>query len=347
MSIHGFRPVLDKYPSPWFLFINGYLMPFTAFIFARAYLCEEKSLELLFHFLFYFGVYLSVMAFFEFFHLRQYVVPGYINDPEIWLHLDRARGPFLNAAFNGTAINIGFLCGIQLLPRKEGATKIAYIVMLMLFFPAVFFTQTRSVYLGFMITLAALLFFYRTSFPKWKTFTAPLLLVGVVVLANIPNMFSPDRRTGGILQMAEVDERLALIKRSFLIFTDHPFFGVGMGQFTHISELYRGLIPVPSSYTELIQHNHLLGMLVELGLIGTIVYLLLIGCFFRHLYLLIDRMPEAGFFGPNFLLVSVLMMIVYLNNNVFVEPSFFLFVNAVFFTCTGILEGMYNRFAAE
>ncbi|MFP5213285.1 MAG: O-antigen ligase family protein [Acidobacteriota bacterium] len=347
MAHYGFGSSLRNYPSPWYLFMNGYLLPFMAFAFAKCYLTRTSTITVLFHTLFYLGVYLSITAFFEFFELKQFVFPRYIEDQLIWLHLDRARGPFLNAAFNGLAINIGFICGVHLLSVKQGMRKFAYILLLSLFFPAVFFTQTRSVYLGFLITLVALACLYRTSFPKWKVLAFPTACVLTFIAFNLPRLMSADRRQGGVFQMLEVDERLALIKRSFLMFFDHPFLGVGAGRFMVASEDYKGMVQIPAVYSEITQHNHILGMLVELGVLGGILYLGIVAIFFRHLYLLADRVPESGLVGSNLLLCLAVGLIVYLNNNLFVEPTYFLFVNLVFFTFAGVSEGLYNRFSRD
>ena len=346
MIRHGFRSELPEYPNPWFLFLGGYLMPFAAFCFSKIYLSGEKSLSLVFHVMFYFGVYLSIIAFMEFLGFREYIIPSYIADPSYPLHLDRARGPFLNSAFDGSVMNMSFICGIHLLSTKKGLARWAYPVMLSLFVPAVFFTQTRSVYLGFILTIAALLLFYRTNFIKWKVLTPPLLLAGIGLPALFPFLLSENRRSGGILQMMEVSERVVLIKRSILIFLDHPFFGVGSGQFTRASEHYRAAMPLPVGYDESVQHNHLLGMLAELGITGTTVYLLMIVCFFRHLHGLSGKLPDNGFLGNNLLVCIGLIMIVYMSNNLFVEPTYILFFNVVFFAYTGAVDGFYSRSVA-
>jgi len=100
----GFYPLTPDFPSPWFVFITGYLFPFIVFVFAKNYIRNENEVQLILQALFCFGIYLSLIAFFEYFNIRQFVFPRYINNPDIGLHMDRARGPFLNAAFNGVGI---------------------------------------------------------------------------------------------------------------------------------------------------------------------------------------------------------------------------------------------------
>ena len=346
MMRFGFiSPLPELFPNPWFVFITGYLFPFVAFVFAKNYLTDERDQLIIFHILFFLGSYLAIIAFFEFFNLRQFVFPRYINDPKFWLHLERARGPFLNGALNGVAMTIGFVCGVHLLPRKQGFTKLFYLVLLSLFFPAIFFTQTRSSYLGFLIALILLLVFYRTTFPKWSVFSLPLAMVMIFIIFVSPRLLSTERRAGGIFQLEEVEIRLQLIKRSIEIFTDRPLTGVGLGQFLPISaKEYRGRGTVAEKAEEQTQHFHLLGMLVEIGLLGLVTYLLIITQIFRRLYQMIRVIPETGFLGPNFLLIIFAVWCVYLNNNLFVEPSYFVYINSVPFMLGGMADGLYTQY---
>ncbi len=346
MAINGFRPVNPSFPSPWNVFITGYLFPFIAFVFAKNYLTEEADIRFVLQALFYLGVYLAIISFFEFFGLRKYVYPQYINNPEIWLHLDRARGPFLNSAFNGIALIVGLACGIHLASEKEGFGRILHLALLALFFPAVFFTLTRSIYLGFLIVMTLFLFFYRTSFPKWRVLALPLAVVMVFLLTQTPKLASKERREGGVLQVEEVAIRMALLQRSFLIFADYPLSGVGLAQFIPVSvREYRGRVAIPESTQEHTQHNHLLGMLVELGVAGTFLYLAIVVLIFRRLFQAAGRQPPAGMVSANLLLLIGSVLAAQLNNNLFVVPSYCLFVNIVFFAFGGIADGLYDRFA--
>lgn len=345
MLQHGFvSPFPERFPSPWYVFINGYLFPFLVFVYAKYFLAAEKDQRAIFHVLFFFGFYLTIIAYFEFFGLRQFVYPRYINDPDVWLHLDRARGPFLNSAINGIAITIGFVCGLHLMQQKSPVSKIFYMGALMLFLPAIFFTQTRSVYLGFIIAFGGLLMLYRTDFPKWKVFALPVALVLVLVLTQGQRLFSPERKAGGVLQVREISIRFQLIQRSLGMIRENPLFGVGLAQFLPYSfSEFRGQGAVAESSGDTTQHNHLLGLLVEIGLVGIFAYLLIYILIFRRFFLLVRKIPEKGFIGVNFLLVGAIVWAIYINNNMFLEPSFFLFLNAIPFLFGGMVDGLYNK----
>lgn len=345
MSLHGFKAAVPNYPSPINIFINGYFFPFFALLFAGNYLINKTDLSLVFHVIFYFSVYLVIIAFLEFCNLRQYVFPRYINNPDILLHLDRARGPFLNAAFNGLAINLGFICGLHLLTFKQGFKRLWYILLLTLFFPAVFFTQTRSVYLTFTLTLVCFVSFYRTPFPKLKVLAIPVVLIFLLVLVRLDTLASRERREGGIYQTEEVETRFGLIRRSVVMFLDHPVFGVGLGQFVPtVVQEYRGKIPLPANLEEQIQHNHVLGLMVELGIVGASLYLMMVAGFFRCLLRLSEKLPERGFISLNLLVVLAIALAVCLASNLFVEPSYCLYANVSLFLFGGIANGLYRHF---
>ncbi len=341
----GFYPLTTDFPSPWFVFITGYFFPFILFVFAKNYVQNENEVQLLLQALFCFGTYLSIIAFLEYFNFKQFVFPQYINNPEILLHLDRARGPFLNAAFNGVGILVGFISGIHLLEKKKGVIRIIYLSMLMLFPPAIFFTQTRSVYLGMLIVIAIFGIWYDTSFPKWKLASLPLAVVLIFVMAYSPKLLSKERREGGIYQTDEVDIRMNLIQKSVFLFLEHPFAGVGLAQFIPASvKEYKGPIPyIAESASPEFQHNHLLGLAVELGAGGFIVYLSIIILILKRIWQLSGKLQKTGLMGNNLCLVVLSVWCVYLSNNLFVEPSYAIYINSTPFVFAGIADGLYTR----
>jgi hypothetical protein len=341
----GFVPAAPQFSSPWFTFITGYLFPFIVFVFAKNYIVREEDVTFILQALFYFGIYLSITAFFEYTNLRQFIFPRYIADPEIGIHWDRARGPFLNAAFNGVGILIGFISGLHLLQKKTGIAKAFHQTALLFFFPAVFFTLTRSVYLGMLITLFIFLGWYKTSFSKWKLISLPLAVVLIVGMANSPRLLSSERREGGVAQVGEVEIRLALLKRSIFMFSEQPFAGVGLAQFVPASiRSYKGPVANIEEYArDTFQHNHLLAVAAELGITGLMTYLTLIVLILRRLKQLVGKLPVKGIMGNNLRVAIFAIWCVYLNNNLFVEPAHSIFVNSVPFLFAGLADGLYTR----
>lgn len=340
----GFFPITPDYISPWFVFITGYFFPFIVFIFAKNYIVNEKDVLVILHTLFFFGIYLCITSFLEYFNLKQFVFPRYIADPELGIHWDRARGPFLNAPYNGLGILIGFISGMHLLQKKTGFSSFFYQSALLLFFPAVFFTLTRSVYLALLVTVIILLGWYKTSLPKWKLISLPLVIALIIGIANSPRLLSTERREGGVYQVEEVNIRFALLERSAYLFSQNPFSGIGLAQFQpSATRPSKGRPPYYAEEVSALQHNHLLGIATELGIPGILLYLTIIILILRRLKQLAGKLPETGIMGNNLGIVIFSIWCVYLTNNLFLEPSNNLFVNAVPFLFAGLADGLYTR----
>jgi hypothetical protein len=167
----------------------------------------------------------------------------------------------------------------------------------------------------------------------------------IVGIANSPRLLSSDRREGGVAQVAEVDIRLALLEKSYFLFSERPLTGIGIAQFIPASiRSYKG----PTRYVAeeagtQFQHNHLLGIATELGIPGILIYLILIYLILRRLKQLAGKLSGTGIMGNNLRVAIFAIWCVYLNNNLFVEPSNNIFINAVPFLFAGIADGLYTR----
>ncbi|NDY56355.1 O-antigen ligase family protein [Desulfovibrio sulfodismutans] len=270
----------------------------------------------------------------ERFHLDALIYPSYITDKTILLHLDRSRGPLLNAAFNGLAMTICFVAGLMLRPMVSPGRRFLILILLPLFFVGVFFTSTRSAYLVFLLALGTVLFFLRSRGERWKLTPLILTLCLVAVAANTERLFSSSRERGGIAQMEEVDIRFQLIAKSLRLIREHPVLGVGLAHFS-VSDS-------PETYQDN-QHNHLIGMAVELGVIGVSVYLCLLILIFRRLYALARNPRVDRDAWANTIILLTLGITAALVNNVFVEASLCPFINVATFTFAGLASRLLEH----
>ena len=137
---------------------------------------------------------------------------------------------------------------------------------------------------------------------------------------------------------------MALIQMSALMIKDHPFLGVGFNQFVPAAEEdYRGRVPIPYTSEQQTQHHHIIGMLVELGVLGTSFYAVILIMVLRRFYQLADWVPQSGFMGANMILSIAIIWTVYLTNNMFIEPTFQIYTNAVPYLLAGYCDGLYGR----
>jgi hypothetical protein len=85
-----------------------------------------------------------------------------------------------------------------------------------------------------------------------------------LTLEKAPNVFKTEKGSGDAM-----DERWLLIKRGYQIFLHHPILGVGIKNFSSVSGTKYG-VWLPS-------HNLYIQLLAEIGLLGTMAFLLVIG----------------------------------------------------------------------
>lgn len=336
MTIHGFQPAFRGFARPWFIFIAGYFFPAIGFLLVKYFLDPERDYPLFLRGMFYLGTYISIVAFLENYKLTNLVFPRYIVDPSVLLHLERARGPFLNSGINGLLLAICFLAGIALIPITKGNLRRLHMVFLTLHIPAIYFTRTRSVYLLFLVILGGLAFSYRTSFPKWKLWAIPLTMCLFVIAMNAERFASADRTAGGLYQVEEIDIRFELMNKSLAIFQSSPFFGIGLAQF-------RAASLFATTEAEF-QHNHLMGVAAELGFIGLLVYLTFLCAVFFRFIKLAYAVPEKLFINTNFVLLLGLAILANIVNNTFLEPALHLFANLNLFIFAGMVDRLYNKY---
>lgn len=335
MTIHGFRGLVPLATKPWYIFLVGYLIPGCGFFFTKYFLDPEKDYPVFFRILFALGTYVAIIAFFERFGLDSLIFPRYITDTSIGIHLDRARGPFLNAAFNGQLLAICFIAGMAVIPDLRSLKGLLCSAAMLLYFPAVWFTRTRSVYMQFLMIIIGLMLCYRTSASKWKLYSIPMVVLLFIVAVNIDRLASEDRQAGGVTQMKEVGIRFELVNKSLELISKHPALGVGLGQFRHTS-LFSTL---EAEY----QHNQLIGITAELGLIGLGIYLAFLFIIFQRYFALISEIPDSGFTDLNFALLLGLALLATLINNTFVEPSLHIFSNLNFYIFAAMVDRLYNK----
>ncbi|OHE31852.1 MAG: hypothetical protein A3J94_13440 [Syntrophus sp. RIFOXYC2_FULL_54_9] len=134
------------------------------------------------------------------------------------------------------------------------------------------------------------------------------------------------------------------MKRSAYLFSESPFVGIGFAQFLPSNlRSYKGRTPYSSDELTALQHNHLLGIATELGIPGILIYLAIVILILRRLRQLAGKLPETGIMGNNIRIVIFSIWAVYLTNNLFLEPSNNLFVNAIPFLFAGLADGLYVR----
>lgn len=332
-------------------FLNGYAIPFAMFVCAKNIFKTKDQLQ---RFLLWLAVplciYFPVNHMFEYFRLTQFVFPRYILSPEIsgqevvWG--GRAMGAFLQPVATGSAMVTMYLLGMYKLSKMGGVVPRLIKVFITLLTPvAVFFTHTRSVYLGYFAAMVILLLFSRK-----QRLAALFVIVAVIlgILGNWSNVTTGNRQAGGLATRDTVQGRLVLAEVSLRMFQDRPFVGVGFTRFQEYSHIYvRTVRSTVLGYREawigkhVNQHNQLLTVLTEIGLIGFIP-LVLIYCWLFMVFIRARR-TQVESYDSDFVVTVWAIWVGYMINIQFMEPRFFEFMNAFPYILAGIVVGGYQR----
>jgi O-antigen ligase len=325
----------------WSNLATKFLVPFAAFCMARVVFSREVAVRRFFHFVLAATVYLTFTAVAFLVGADSLIWPRHILDPDLGLHVERARGPFLQAVANGTAINALAVLAAYWLERTQA--RRAAIVPLLIGVPlAIVATMTRAVWLAFGCSMALMWAAARRR-PSRRVGAA--LLAASVAAVVVVVVASGGKREGLSERLHDEDSveyRFALYSASWELFAERPLLGWGINQApTRIRERLVGWDGVETATP----HNTYVEMVLEHGLVGLglwvwiIARLLAIGRGLRAVAPP-DRgraALDAGFFG-----VSRIVLVVYLINGTFVVMNY-QFVNMLVFTVAGIASGLAAR----
>ena len=249
-------------------------VPFLLFALAPVIFLSRQDRSLLLAFLVGVGLYLSVTAWFEVTGAKALVFPHFIADPSVGIHQGRARGPFLEAVGNGTALYIGFVASVIAAATwtVRWQRRLA-IATALLCAAALLFTLTRSVWLGAIIATTVTML----AHPRLRRWLVPVTASAVLItagsLALIPGLAerAQERRS----QEGTIWDRLNLDRAALNMVEERPLFGFGWGSFkTQGIDHFEQAATYPLTAGSLPVHSAYFDHLAELGLVGTSLWAL-------------------------------------------------------------------------
>ncbi len=341
----------------WLLLMRGYIYPFVFFYFARAVVNREDQLRLVFGYLTVVGVYFAVMGIFEELRLYSLVWPRFIVDPTVADHGltrlgFRVRGIFLQPAILGLVMTMGFFPAWHFLRHRPGMFAMAVRILLLITTPiTLFFTETRSVYLGFFLALVIAAVWGRGL----RAISVALLLAGFSgLVVNWDNLQSEDRSKGGMATMNTIHYRIALMYETAEIFLDNPFFGVGFMNFEEAALRYRKPRDVPvfghidiGTGGQAVSHNILVTIVAEQGAMGLVPYVLIYVLVLARSRRAFRSLPSTGLISKDYVVCVWCAMAAYVANAMFLEMRYFEYVNVLFFFLIGAMVGMQESLEAD
>jgi O-antigen ligase len=213
----------------------------------------------------------------------------------------------------------------------------------------IYSTFTRSVWLGAGLGLVVLL---GLGLPRsWRVPALGTLLltaaaVGATQWTHIL-AFKRDRDLDAQQTLESVKLRPVLAVVAWNMFLDRPMLGCGFGQYAHQSVDYladrsSGLrLEKARPYA---QHNVLLALLVETGLLGMGLYVALLALWLRDAWR-VWRSGTAPAWARHLALVFLVLLANYLANGAFHDLSLVFMVNMLLFFMAGLTSGLrgYGR----
>jgi O-antigen ligase len=323
----------------WCLLAAKFIVPFALFHLAALVFQEERRLR---HFELFALVVLAYLCFTSIAFLvgaKALIFPRFILDESLGYHVDRARGPLLQAVANGVSLNLlGVLALHSFLRGRMRGIKAA---LLLASVPiAIMATMTRAVWLSFAVSIAILIF--RTHNRELRRICIAVSIVGTLGL--LVAMSFDDQRRALIDRLHEsgpLDFRQAVYAGGWEMFMERPFTGWGVNQMP--SELARHVSGY--KHRELYPHNTYLELLVEHGIVGLALYTCVMWEMFRLGRSSVPRAERQGFLNSQFhSLWPVLLGIYWVNAAVVVMN--YQFVNGLLFTLAGMLAAQRRRAVA-
>ena len=327
-------------PISRFLFF--YAIPFSLYFVIKNTKISDRELKVAALGFCGFCVYLALTAVAESRGLYGLVFPSYIRNPELQEFLGRGRGPFLNPVSNGIFLTAGLATAVLLWRLdRDWRTKIVYAAIIPVLIVGNICTLTRSVWVGMAVGVGLVTWMITDRRQK-----AVLLIGGTVsglllvtVLGSSLISFKRDKHvtTNEMSQSAQLRPIFATI--AWDMFLDRPFFGCGFGQYAKHRNNY---LQNPHSDLQLakgavyLQHNVVLSLLTEVGLIGCGLFLILILKAYQEAAILL-RTKKATPWAKAYAMILVATLTRYTINGMFHDVSIIPMANTLLFFLMAIV----------
>ncbi len=247
---------------------NFPVWPGVAYAIARRLDHSRESIDRILKWLSGICIYLAITNICEHF-FPKLVIPSYIMRDGIGIHFGRARGPFLSSVTDGGILLVTFAALACMMAEWTGIKRMITLMLYGFVVLAVYFTETRAIWLGFAAIMATTLLL-KTPMRRNSMVLACLLVVGF--FSGAGSKFSSGEDTLFSRRQQTVEYRYANYETTYNMFKDHWLFGVGYGRFLHEWDKY-----FPTGFSQVREledgnHSSLLGILAELGILGFLSY---------------------------------------------------------------------------
>ena len=275
----------DNMPLGRLLFFN--VMPVGMYFLIKNIKISDLDLRWVLGLFVLLGVYLSLTGIAELKGWTWTVFPGYITDSTQIEFLGRARGPLLNPVINGLLVIVGSCAALLLIPhfQKLRIVQVILLIAVGIGLVGAYATLTRSVWLALVIAMAIIAWLPLNQL--WRRLTGMMALACIVVLGFMINdgafqQFKRDKHVTATEMASSANLRTVFLVVAMDMFEDRPILGHGFGQYgkarlNYLSGQHNGVETVKAK--DYLQHNILLAYLTEMGLVGVLLLISVLGTF--------------------------------------------------------------------
>ncbi len=341
--------VLPQQPPTLMHLINGYAIPFSLYAAVRCTKLEAATLKPAALVLLVLSAYLGITALLEVSQNWSLVFPQFISDPDLGIHFGRARGPMLQSVRLGMCLVtawVGLTVYSVWLKPDSRSSWVAFAFGSILLFAAIFFTYTRSVWMGAVFAIAMLLVLGLSGFPRRVAVFGLLTSCVMLLCLSGSSLVNFKREYTAAETRESTFMRVAFAYVSVEMFKDRPLVGCGFNQFQVANLPYladRSTDIRLESIRGYVHHNGFLSILVELGLIGMALYTFVIISLARQIWLL-WKAQQVPKWVRGFVLVALAVGGSHMLQMAFHELSFSPIENSIIFAICGLVVAANQQF---
>ncbi|EOO70937.1 hypothetical protein IIC_04486 [Bacillus cereus VD021] len=233
----------------------------------------------------------------------------FTNIPWLWsesvIHsatgIGRITAFFNNTNGYGGYLDIGLviILGNLLLAKNEIKSILLQSLMLLLLFVNLVLTDSEGSIISFAISTLVILL-YKIIDAR-KVFLVALPGILLILLLSF-NVIDSDFSQSLINRLVE-QGRWTLWEGAIRIFLDNPYYGIGFYQFPEVLKEYGIYSIYGSAWPH--PHNLFLDLIVTVGILGSVVFIMLLACIIKHMFV----MKKNVWVNNHFKLISLAIII--------------------------------------
>jgi len=302
--------------------VDAFLLPFIIYFLSKNFISERKDFIKFVNIFLIVGMYLSLMGIYEYFSGQDLfpdtVYGGLRITENRWL---RVNGPYQRDYTLGIGCLICFFITLykyMITDKRKRLLNIFHVCILLVTIVAIYATFYRGVWLAGLTGLITWFLIRRKGFIKLNIFIIVLVLF---IIPFVDDFRSSEFYGSRIADAKNVEFRFRRYDTSLSLFRESPILGIGFRNFTART----GTVS---------QHNQILAMLSETGLIGVSLYISLL--FMLAYYGIKNYKLSHSYLEREFVIIFLCLLVVYIVLGLGLNSGFDNKVNLLFFTIAGV-----------